>query len=206
MKSLNFIQILLIVFIYSSCLAQESEFKVLFIGNSLTYTNDLPELVEKTAKNRGFSVMSEMIAQPNYALIDHWRDGKVQQMIRRNNFDLVVIQQGPSSQNFGKKTLIDYGKKLKELCTENNAELAYFMVWPSRQYYHTFGGVIKNHEEAARLNQALLFPVGVVWKEHFDDTRNFDYYGPDQFHPSEKGSQIAAEVIVEGIQKMIADK
>lgn len=206
MKNLKFILILLIVLIYDSSLAQETELKVLFVGNSLTYTNDLPELVERTAENRRISVETEMIAKPNYALIDHWKDGKVKKAIKRKNFDLVIIQQGPSSQDFGKEILIEYGKKFKDLCEDNNAELAYFMVWPSRQYDHTFSGVIKNHEEAAEINQALLFPVGAVWKKHFDNTGNFDYYGPDQFHPSVKGSQIAAEVIVEGIQKMISEK
>ena len=75
------------------------------------------------------------------------------------------------------------------------------MVWPSREYYHTFDGVIENHREAAKINNALLFPVGEVWKKHFEGTNNFDYYGPDQFHPSEKGSQAAAEIIAQELKK-----
>ncbi|MDR5591018.1 SGNH/GDSL hydrolase family protein [Christiangramia sp. SM2212] len=206
MRKFRFIFIILIIFISYPVLSQDDELDLLFIGNSLTYTNDLPELVEKTAKAQGLEVRSKMIAKPNYALLDHWNEGKVQKMIKNRNFDLVIIQQGPSSQDFGKDILIEYGKKLKDLCSENNAKLAYFMVWPSREYYHTFKGVIKNHKEAAEINQAMLFPVGEVWKKHFDNTGNFDYYGPDQFHPSEKGSQIAAEIIVEGLQKMKTDQ
>ena len=68
------------------------------------------------------------------------------------------------------------------------------MVWPSLKYYQTFDGVIKNHQDAASINNAILCPVGQVWKEYFDTTNSFDYYGPDGFHPSMKGSQVAADV------------
>lgn len=70
------------------------------------------------------------------------------------------------------------------------------MVWPSMTYYNTFDDVIKNHRDAARLNDAILIPVGEVWKKHFDETNSFDYYSSDGFHPSLKGSKEAARVII----------
>ena len=176
-------------------------FKILFIGNSLTYTNDLPGLVKKVALKKGMKIETEMLAYPNYALIDHWNEEKAQDLISNEKFDLVILQQGPSSQQFGREILIEYGKKFRELCEINNTETAYFMVWPSLEYYNTFDAVIKNHREAARINEALLLPVGEQWKEHFDTTGNFDYYSGDGFHPSEKGSQAAAEIITTELLK-----
>ena len=73
------------------------------------------------------------------------------------------------------------------------------MVWPSKRYYHTYDGVIKNYTNAANHVSALLCPVGKVWKAHFDKTKDYSYYGVDGFHPSLKGSKIAAEVIVKSI-------
>lgn len=202
MKKIKYILIFLIYITGSISLSQNPELKILFVGNSLTYTNDLPELVENTAEKKGMHLYTEMIALPNYALIDHWKDGKVQKLISSNNFDLVIIQQGPSSQKFGKDILIEYGEKFNELCKKNDSQLAYFMVWPSLTYYHTFEDVIENHKEAAKINNVILFPVGEVWKKHFDATANFDYYSADGFHPSEKGSRHAAEIIVEELQKL----
>jgi lysophospholipase L1-like esterase len=46
-----------------------------------------------------------------------------------------------------------------------------------------------------------LCPVGAVWKKHFDETKDYSYYGPDLFHPSQKGSEIAAKVIVDALFK-----
>src|SRR6185295_3078149 len=71
--------------------------RVLFIGNSLTYTNDLPSMVEAVASAAGMTFVTQSIALANYALIDHWNDGVAQGTIRNGNFDFVVLQQGPSS-------------------------------------------------------------------------------------------------------------
>lgn len=172
-----------------------ADYHVLFVGNSLTYRNDLPGLFRAVAMDAGKRVATEMLAFPDYGLIDHWYDGKVQEKIASGVFDYVVIQQGPSSQQEGRESLIYYGGLLNSLCEENGAQLAYYMVWPARAYYYTFGGVIENYRYAAALHSTLLCPVGERWKEHFDGTGDFSYYGPDNFHPSEAGSKVAATII-----------
>lgn len=174
---------------------------VLFIGNSLTSTNNLPKLLERRAKQSGILITTKMIALPDYAIVDHWEDGEIQKLIITKNYEYVIIQQGPSSQDFGKQLLFEYGEKLNILCRNNDAELCFFMVWPSLEYYHTFDGVIKNYTEIAERTNSILCPVGKIWKDHFDSTENFDYYGKDGFHPSVMGSQVAADVIFESIFK-----
>ena len=177
--------------------ASKTDINILFIGNSLTYTNKLPQLVKKDAKLKGIKINTKMIAFPNYAIEDHWLDGKVQKLILSKKYDFVIIQQGPSSQNEGRNMLIEYGKKYSSICKLNNTKLCYFMVWPSLNNYHTFDGVIKNHKDAASINNSILLPVGEVWKDYFDRTDDFQYYSSDGFHPSLEGSKIAAKVIVE---------
>ena len=172
---------------------------LLFVGNSLTYYNDLPGLVKEAAAAKGLVIGTEMLAYANYAIVDHWADGEVQKMINTQKYDYVIIQQGPSSQREGRNMLINGGKEYAALCKANEVTLAYFMVWPSRAYYHTFAQVIANYTEAAIANEAVLCPVGRSWKAHFDNTGDFSYYGPDQFHPSLEGSKVAAKVIVEAL-------
>jgi hypothetical protein len=142
-----------------------------------------------------------MLAQANYALVDHLNDGEIQTKIETGNFDFVIVQQGPSSQMEGKKQLLEAGSKLSALCQTQNCELVYFMVWPSLKYYKRFDKVIEHYREAASLNDAILCPVGEIWKVHFDETKSFDYYGPDGFHPSKKGSEKAAKIIVDTLFK-----
>lgn len=153
-------------------------------------------LVKKEAKQKGIFIITKMVAYSNYAIIDHWQEKNVQKLIASKTFDFVVIQQGPSSQNDGRQMLIEDGKKYSVLCKNNNAKLIYFMVWPPINHQDRFEGVIKNHEDAVAINQAILCPVGEVWKANFGKTGNFDYYGIDGFHQSKKEIKVAAKVIV----------
>lgn len=195
------------IFVCISCLFGACQIKetidpekgILFVGNSLTYTNNLPRLVTKLATDNGIKINTEVIAYPNYALEDHWNDGQVQQLIATKKYNFVVVQQGPSSQADGRAMLLDYGQRLSSLCKKHNAQLAFFTVWPAKANYHTFDGVIKNYSDAALQTQSILCPVGKVWKEHFDTTNDFSYYGPDGFHPSLEGSKVAAQVIYDSL-------
>jgi len=178
--------------------AQQPEFatvRILFVGNSLTYTNNLPQLVKEVGAKNNIRIQTEMLAYANYALEDHWNDGELQGLINTGKYDYVVVQQGPSSQADGKAMLLDYGERIKLLCDKQNAKLAFYMVWPARANYHTFDGVIANYSAAAQQTNSILCPVGQVWKAYFDSTQNFSYYGADGFHPSFAGSQRAAEII-----------
>jgi len=199
MKRLNFFILFflgLLNFSFGQVDPSNKNVSILFVGNSLTYTHNLPKLVKQAAEKKGISVKTEMIAYPNYAIIDHWNDGELSVNIAKNTYDYVIVQQGPSSQPSSRELLLDGAQKLARLCKEHQIKLCFFMVWPALDHYQTFDDVIKNHREAAVLNKAILCPVGEVWKAHFEATNDFDYYGPDGFHPSLKGSQAAAEVIV----------
>ena len=173
--------------------------KILFVGNSLTYSNEMPLILEKIGLQFDKKIETDMVCLPNYAIIDHLNDGKIQQKIAAENYDYVIIQQGPSSQEIGRKMLINDGSKIAKLCKKYNSTLGYFMVWPSKQYYFTFDKVIANHAEAAKINNAILFEVGTNWKQYRVQKNKTSLYGPDQFHPSKAGSFFAALTIFKKI-------
>ena len=50
--------------------------RVLFVGNSLTYTNDLPGMVVALAARSGDTMIQSSVSLPNYSLEDHWNDGR----------------------------------------------------------------------------------------------------------------------------------
>lgn len=174
---------------------------VLFVGNSLTYTNDLPQLVKQEAKRRNVFVTTDQLAFPDYALEDHWNDGKLQKKIETGDYAFVIVQQGPSSQQDGFTMLSNYGKKIVDLCHKHQVKPVFFMVWPARENYRMFDGVIKNYTHVAQQTGAILCPVGKIWKAHIDSTGDYSWYGPDGFHPSPEGSKKAASVIAETLFK-----
>lgn len=186
------------IFKLGSCQTEvpaKTDAKILFVGNSLTYTNNLPALVVAQAKLKGINVKADQLAYPNYALEDHWNDGKLQRMIKKGHYDYVIVQQGPSSQADGRAMLLADGAKIAEECKNAETKLAFFMVWPAKANLHTFNGVIANYSDAAIATNSILLPVGEQWKEHFEATGDYSYYGPDEFHPSMAGSKNAAGII-----------
>jgi len=168
--------------------------KILFVGNSLTYYNDMPKILEFLGESYGVEIKTKSLAFPNYALEDHLIDGKLQQEILKK-YDYVIVQQGPSSQNEGKQMLLRDGATINELCKAEKTELGFFMVWPASRHYYTFDKVIANHELAAKTTKSLLFPVGKLWKEYNELNQKESLYGSDGFHPSKAGSFFAALII-----------
>ena len=187
-NTLNKIVIILVVSFFTTLNAQ----KILFVGNSLTYSNNLPEILEEIAENSEKKIKTKSLCFPNYAIIDHLNDGKLQKILDKEKFDYLVVQQGPSSQTEGKKMLIEDGKVLKKICDQYNIKLVYFMVWTSKKWYETFDLVIENHKIAAKKNNAMLFPVGEIWKKYNTFNKNENLYDLDEFHPSKSGSFLAA--------------
>ena len=105
--------------------AEEKIIKILFVGNSLTYYNNLPQMVTDYAWQYNIEINSDIIAKPNYAIIDHLAEGEVHELIKTGNYDYVIIQQGPSSQEDGKRMLIEGGKNYSQLCKKYNSKLVY---------------------------------------------------------------------------------
>lgn len=175
--------------------ASEVEASYLFVGNSLSYYNDMPAILVEIAATYDITIEADCLCKPNYALIDHWGENELSTLLAGKSYDHIMPQQGPSSQAFGRSVLLEYGPKITQLALEFKAKTAFYMVWPSKVYYPTFQGVIDNYTEAAKVSGADLFPVGQVWKDYISETGDESIYGADAFHPSPKGSFLAAWVI-----------
>lgn len=168
---------------------------LLFVGNSLTYSNDLPSLVEKLAKDDGVKIKTQMIAFPNYALEDHWNETTVANALRKTKFDYVIFQQGPSAMPASRSNLIEYALKFSELCKTNNTKMCLYTVWPSGDRSFDFLNVIKSYSIAADTVDGLALQAGLAWKKILDEKKGFPLYSADGFHPTIHGSFLSAMVI-----------
>lgn len=175
--------------------AAPTEIWVLYVGNSLTYTNDLPQLVQEIGTVEKVKIKYKSLLFPNYSLEDHWKEGKVQQEIESGKYDFIVAQQGPSALPGSQVLLLEYTQKLADLCRKNKAKLALYMVWPSLTRSFDFDNVILSYTQAARKTASLLCPTGVAWQHVWQADPKMALYGNDGFHPSIKGSAVAAMVV-----------
>ncbi|MEP7346984.1 MAG: hypothetical protein ABI877_17065, partial [Gemmatimonadaceae bacterium] len=80
--------------------------RILFIGNSLTYTNDLPSLVAEIARVDGRPIGVATVAAANTALVDHLTQTDATSRIAQGGWDAVVLQQGPTPAGLCRDTLV----------------------------------------------------------------------------------------------------
>lgn len=173
----------------------EADLRILFLGNSLTYTNDLPGLVETVAEVAGHDVETLSIAHPNYGLGDHWVTG-APQVIREVRPDIVILQQGPSTLSSSRAYLLQWADSLARVAREVGARPALLMVWPPDDPRYTFDAVRSSYRAAAEAVNGMFIPAGSAWLEAWEADEQFALYGPDRFHPAPLGSIVAALTVV----------
>ncbi|MES1220507.1 MAG: SGNH/GDSL hydrolase family protein [Bacteroidota bacterium] len=188
-------------FILAFCFAtpygdtQGKSLKILFVGNSLTYVNDLPALITEIGKQDGITISYTSFLLPDYSLEDHWNEGKAASEIENNRYDFVIAQQGPSALPESQVLLLEYAKRFAEVCNKNRSKLALYMVWPSKARSFDLDNVISSYTKAAEKTSSLLCPAGLAWKYAWQADSMMPLYSSDNFHPSVTGSVLSALTI-----------
>ena len=188
--------ILLLAFTVFPASSDPAETALLLIGNSLTYWNDLPKMIESMINSDGQRKIGvTAVAFPNFSLEDHWNQGDALQTIRKKRWTFVILQQGPSASTEGRETLIDYTLKFSEPIRASGAKPALYSVWPSRMRSKDMVQSIESYRIAAERSSAILLPVGEAWRVAWELDPALELYGPDGLHPSKTGSYLASLVI-----------
>lgn len=173
--------------------------RVLFIGNSLTYSNNLPAVLQAlaaAAKVEPFKY--EMIAHGGFGLPDHWPRAETHEAISRNEWDVVVLQQGASGFSEGRAYLIEYASRYAKEIRDAKAEPALYSVWPAKgadDYENYFDNVTLSYKMAADEVDGMFFPVGEAWRAAWRRDSTLQFYTSDNLHPTPAGTYLAALVM-----------
>ncbi|MEP6590854.1 MAG: hypothetical protein ABJC19_06710 [Gemmatimonadota bacterium] len=169
--------------------------RVLFLGNSLTYTWDVPALVKAMADAAGRADLTvKSVTYDSYALEDHWSFGTGKGELQSGAYDFVVMQQGPSTLASSGINLTQWASTWSDEARRVGTQPGLYVVWPPAGGNLDAG--IANYESAASSAKAALYPVGEAWREAWRRDPTMPLYGPDQFHPGQHGAWLAALVIV----------
>lgn len=177
----------------------EDGLNILFIGNSLTYVNDLPQMLKRLLLLGEVDVgVIESQSVGNYGLPDHWQRAETREQMNRVGWDLVVLQQGPSATE-GRPYLLEYAPLFAGEVSKVGARTALYMVWPDRIRFYDFQGVSDSYRMAAESVNGLLFPAGEAWLNAWEQDELIALYGADGFHPSVTGTYLAALTMFEQV-------
>lgn len=169
---------------------------VLFIGNSLTYFNGLPQILEALADSAGETLLETgTVAFPDYSLEDHWADGRAVATISKGGWHRVVLQQGPSSVEANRQLLIRFAAAFDSVARGTGAASALYMVWPTSDRPQDFARASESYRMAADSVDGLLFRVGDAWQETWKLDSSAALYASDGLHPTVAASYLAALVM-----------
>jgi hypothetical protein len=163
---------------------------VLFIGNSLTESNDLAARVAEIAAAAGRALRTSAVTLPGASLADHWQDGRALRAIREGRWDVVALQQGPSTLPESRAGLIASTRQFAAEIRDAGGRPALLMVWPLPG--QTAAAVSASYRAAAEASDALLLPAGDAWTIAQKRDSALVLTQADGFHPSPLGTWLAA--------------
>lgn len=174
--------------------------RLLFVGNSLSGYNDLGGMVVALAESAKVTPApsADVYWLPNYAVIDHWADGRVQRIIAEGHYDVVALQQGPTSQELGRDTLRLAAKLFNPGIRAAGGIPALLNVWPTYDRQQDFDRATQSYQLAAQDVSGMLLPGGETWRAAWrrDPSLQTRLYSSDGLHPSSLGSYAVALSIV----------
>jgi hypothetical protein len=175
--------------------APPASLRVLFVGNSLTASNDLPATVAGIAAANGRRLEYRTVAPGGFALEDHWSQGEARAALETGRWDVVVMQQGPSALPESQANLREWATRWAVEARRVGTRPALLTVWPESYRRSALTEVIASYARAARAARADLLPGGSAWRLAWHCDPGTPLYGPDGFHPSRPGTYAAALVV-----------
>lgn len=170
---------------------------VLFVGNSLTYTNDLPRIVAAISLEAGDDppLRVGMVAFPGVSLEDQWAMGDALDAIDAGGWDVVVLQQGPSTTDAARAHLIEWSGRFAQRIRAAGARPALLMVWPVDGSAAGFDATRASYTAAATAVDGMLIAASEAWRATRARDPRVSLTLIDGFHPNLLGSVIAAYTV-----------
>ena len=207
MRKLIFILTLIPLFIFS----QQTK-DVLFVGNSYTFYNDLPEMVKQIALSFGDTLNHESSTPGGASFGMYATNTTTISKINQQVWDYVVLQaqsQEPSlSTNYVNTNVYPAVQSLIDIIENNSTciDPMFFMTW-GRKYGDasncapwppvcTYLGMQQQlrlrYLDFSFTHDASCSPVGMAWKESISQDSTLNLYSPDNSHPSVYGTYLSA--------------
>jgi hypothetical protein len=185
--------------------------RVLFVGNSYTYYNDLPEVVRQLgAVTPGGAVEVESITPGGATLGDHWMTTGARDAIEMGGHDVVVLQ-AQSLEWMNAKSFFGYGMLLSDAVETAGGRTLWYATWARREGdpVYTDFGLMNPEYMTRRIEQvyelyATMFGddvarVGAAWQIALTEMPELVLHEPDGSHPLAAGTFLAACVIVQAL-------
>lgn len=197
---------------------------VLFLGNSYTYCNNLPELVQSLSASAGKTLIVDSNTPGGCSIANHVHNATSIQKISQGTWNYIVIQeqsQIPTIDYYRYNMMYPAITELKSIAEQYNpcTRIITYMTWGRRfggqqcddgnvhcspdfvDFNHMQDTLTSAYTEICDMLSMQCAPVGVSWQSVLNDTALLLHSG-DNSHPNLDGSYLAALTIFSAIWKL----
>jgi PKD repeat protein len=183
-------------------------YRVLFLGNSYTGVNNLPQLIRDVALSAGDTLVFDSYTPGGYQLEDHTLDVNSKNKIMAGGWHYVVIQGQSQEPIIYNNQFTTGGHALSKLIKQYNpcAVTMPYMTWgrkngdastcgnfPITCTYQGMDTTIRYHYlNLTSFINGEISPVSILWNYLRQNNPGIDLYQADDSHPSGAGSYAAA--------------
>ena len=212
-----------ILFLSISDIKGQDTLRVLFLGNSYTSYNNLPQLVKDLSTSAGKNLITDVNMPGGITISGHLNDPTSIAKVSQGNWDYVVVQeqsQLPTIDYYRYNDMYPSLTDLKMMVEQFSpcAKLITYMTWGRRYggqqcdpngvycspvftgFNHMQDSLTSAYMQISDMLNIQYAPVGVAWQQVLNDT-NLVLHSADNSHPNMDGSYLAACAIYSSIWK-----
>lgn len=165
---------------------------ILFIGNSFTARNNMPQLLVSLAAERGHDVRYDLIQAGGASLRAHWNKGEAASTITSGKYDWVVLQEQSTLPVKNAERMRENVALFAPVVASSGARMALYLTWARRNAPESQDAITEAYESAGRETQATIVPAGVAWEKFLAKHSSPLLHDKDLSHPTLAGSYLAA--------------
>lgn len=195
----NFLKtIFAVVLVLSFVSSATSQTRVLFVGNSLTATNDLPGQLVQLANSAGKTVTVQSSAPGGFTFQQHTTHQPTLDLLNAGDYDWVVFQ-NQSQTGAGE---LQYIRFLDSIVRSKCKRSLFYLTFAHPPYAEDWADqdfLTGSYLHAARELQIAVAPCGEAWRSVFQQDVTAPLWISGDYHPSLHGQYLNACVLYKSI-------
>jgi hypothetical protein len=168
--------------------------RILFIGNSFTHRNDVPDMITHlaSAAKPPTRVATDRVIANGAALKTHWEKGRALAAIRDARWDFVVLQEQSTLPLKNRKRMHEYITLFDQEIKKCGAKTVLYLTWARRHEFERQTELTDAYTSIGKQLGAVVVPVGIAWQRSLKEKPDLLLHDKDNSHPNLAGSYLAA--------------
>ncbi len=178
--------------------------RILFAGNSHTFTNDLPAMFGEVVRGMGRQCEVQELSEGYYTLTQFADTSDelgaaLHQKLTEEHWDFVILQENTNDAfAYAEENMLPAAAALDEKIRAAGGQTALLMTWTPKEGASIMGpelvqsALAQNTMAVAERLDSLLIPGGIGFMRCLDQYPQTELWAEDGMHPSPEGSYLAA--------------